>query len=220
MSENSNMQQTRRDILDILRRRGQATVDELVEDLAERRGQITSVTVRHHLGRLQQEGLVTTTEPLRKPSPGRPRHIYSLTPQADSYFPNNYHRLVAGLLGEIRRQLPPDGVNVILEGVADQWAAELDLSDLTFERRMDAVVEYMNSQGYTASWEASDEGAILHTVNCPYHLVAEGSASLCEMDMRLVASLAGAPPRRLARILAGDATCSYLIPVRANGTSV
>jgi len=208
------MQQTRRDILDILRRRGQATVDELVEDLAERRGHITSVTVRHHLGRLQQEGLVTTAEPRRKPSPGRPRHIYSLTPQADSYFPNNYHRLVAGLLGEIRRQLPPEGVNVILEGVADQWAAEQDLSGLPFERRMDAVVEYMNSQGYTASWEASAEGAILHTVNCPYHLVAEGSVSLCEMDMRLVASLVGVVPRRLARILAGDATCSYLIPTR------
>ncbi|MFN8377169.1 MAG: ArsR family transcriptional regulator [Anaerolineae bacterium] len=207
------MQQTRRDILDILRRRGQATVDELVEDLARRRGHITSVTVRHHLGRLQQEGLVTTAELRRKHSPGRPQHIYGLTPQADSYFPNNYQRLVAGLLGEMRRQLPAEGVNVILEGVAEQWASEMDLSDLPMQRRMDAVVEYLNGQGYSAYWEASDEGVILHTSNCPYHLVADGSISLCDMDMRLVASLVGAVPRRLSQMRAGDDTCSYLIPM-------
>lgn len=213
------MQQTRHDILEILRRRGQATVDELVEDLMRRRGHITSVTVRHHLGRLQDEGLVTTAELRRKHSPGRPQHIYSLTPQADAYFPNNYQRLVAGLLNELRRQLPPEGVNVILEGVAVHWAAEMDLSDLPMQRRMDAVVEYLNGQGYAASWEPGDEGVILHTSNCPYHLVAEGSVSLCEMDMRLVASLVGAVPRRLSEMKAGDDTCSYLIPLNAAGMS-
>jgi predicted ArsR family transcriptional regulator len=207
------MQQTRRDILEILRRRGQATVDELVEDLLQRRGHITSVTVRHHLGRLQDEGLVTTSELRRKHSPGRPQHIYGLTPQADAYFPNNYQRLVAGLLTELRRQLPPDGVNVILEGVAQQWAAELDLSDLSLQRRMDAVAEYLNGQGYLATWEMGDEGIILHTANCPYHLEADGSLSLCDMDMRLVASLVGVVPRRLTRMKSGDETCSYLIPI-------
>ena len=207
------MQQTRRDILEILRRRGQATVDELVEDLLTRRGHITSVTVRHHLGRLQDEGLVTTSELRRKHSPGRPQHIYGLTPQAEAYFPNNYQRLVAGLLAQLQRQLPPEGVNVILEGVAEQWAAELDLTDLPLERRMDAVVEYLNGQGYSARWEAADDGVILHTSNCPYHLATDGSISLCDMDMRLVASLVGAVPRRLSQMKTGDETCSYHIPL-------
>jgi predicted ArsR family transcriptional regulator len=212
------MQQTRRDILEILRRRGQATVDELVEDLLRRRGHITSVTVRHHLGRLQDEGLVMTSELRRKHSPGRPQHIYGLTPQADAYFPNNYQRLVAGLLSQLQRQLPADGVNVILEGVAQQWAAEMDLSDLPMQRRMDAVVEYLNGQGYVASWETTGEGIVLHTSNCPYHLVADSSISLCDMDMRLVASLVGAVPRRLSRMQSGDETCSYLIPLTVGGT--
>jgi predicted ArsR family transcriptional regulator len=206
------MQQTRRDILDILRLRGQATVDELVDDLARRRGHITSVTVRHHLNRLQEEGLVTAAELRRRNSPGRPQHVYNLTPQAEAHFPNNYQRLISGLLNELRRTLPPDGVNVLLEGVAQQWASELDVNGMPFEQRMDAAVDYLNGQGYRASWENSDEGVILHTTNCPYHLVNDQSVSLCDMDMRLIASLAGGVPRRLSRMKAGDESCSYLIP--------
>lgn len=211
------MQQTRRDILEILRRRSQATVDDIVDDLIQRRGAITSVTVRHHLGRLQDEGLVTTAELRRKHSPGRPQHIYSLTEKADAYFPNNYQRLVTGLLSEIHRQLPPEGVNVILEGVAQQWANDLELSALPLERRMEAVVEYLNAHGYDASWQAADQGYILYTTNCPYHQVADGDTALCEMDMRLVTSLVGAVPRRLTRLKTGGESCSYLIPFAADG---
>ena len=134
--------------------------------------------------------------------------------QAETFFPNNYQRLVDGLLTELRRQLPPEGVNVILEGVAEQWAAELDLSDLpVWERRMDAVVDYLNGQGYSARWEPGDGGVILHTANCPYHLATDSSVSLCEMDMRLIASLIGVVPRRLSQLKAGDETCSYHIPL-------
>ncbi len=214
------MQQTRRDILEILRRRGQSTVGDLVEELTRRRGKITSVTVRHHLGRLQEEGLVANAELRRKNSPGRPQHIYSLTDRADAYFPNNYQRLVSSMLAEMRRQLPDDGVNVILEGVAQQWAEESTVADLPVQRRMDAVVEYLSTQGYEASWESAPEGFILHTSNCPYHLVAEGNLALCEMDMRLVASLVGAVPRRLTRMKMGDDTCSYLIPASADESSI
>jgi predicted ArsR family transcriptional regulator len=206
------MQQTRRDILEILRRRGQATVDDLVEELTQRRGSITSVTVRHHLGRLQDDGLVANEQLRRKNTPGRPQYVYSLTDRADAYFPNNYQRLISSLLAELRRQLPDDGVNVILEGVARQWAQETPIAHLPIQRRMDAVVEYLSMQGYEASWERQPDGYVLHTTNCPYHLVAEGNVALCEMDMRLVASLVGAAPRRLSGMRAGDETCSYFIP--------
>lgn len=210
------MQQTRRDILEILRLRGQATVDDLVDELTRRRGSITSVTVRHHLGRLQEEGLVTNAQLLRKNRPGRPQHSYGLTERADAYFPNNYQRLVSALLTEIQRQLPDDGVNVILEGVAQQWAEESTVADLPMKRRMEVVVEYLSSQGYEASWQPTPEGYVLHTSNCPYHLVAEGNDALCAMDMRLIASLAGAVPRRLASMKAGDCACSYLIPAASD----
>lgn len=207
------MQETRKHILEILRLRNHATVDEIVDELQRRRGSITSVTVRHHLLRLQKEGLISTPELKRRVSPGRPQHVYTLTPKAKEQFPGNYHQLAAGLLDELCRRLPESGVNVILEGVADQLAQQADIPVEGFEERLHCVVEYLTRQGYEARWETSEDGYILHTTNCPYHQLGDRTTLLCTMDMRLIASLLGVVPRRIKHVAEGDDTCSYLLPV-------
>jgi predicted ArsR family transcriptional regulator len=206
------MQSTRRLILDILRARGQATVEDIVAELRKRRGAITAVTVRHHLMRLQEEALITSPELRRRNSPGRPQHVYALTDKANEIFPNNYQRLVESLLQEIQKQLPLEGVNVIIEGVAAQFATEANLPEMPIPEKLDAVVAYLNQQGYNAHWETCDGGYRLHTSNCPYHHTAHGTEALCEMDMRMIAQLIGVVPRRVGQISHGDQTCAYFIP--------
>jgi predicted ArsR family transcriptional regulator len=209
------MQQTRRHILDILKRRGEATVDEIVEELQQRRGKdITAVTVRHHLARLQEDNLIAAPQLRHRSTPGRPQHVYALTEKAVLQFPNNYQRLAAGLLQGLQEHLPPDGVNVILEDVAVHMAEEAEIPDAPLEERLEMAVEYLNTRGYNASWEVSGQDYILYTANCPYHQLAHSSTALCDMDMRLVASLVGAVPRRLSHVRAGDTTCAYRIPDR------
>lgn len=207
------MQETRQHILEILRERGQATVDDIVADLRKRRGKITAVTVRHHLMRLQEEDLITSPEMRRRSTPGRPQHIYSLTDKAQEHFPNNYQRLVAGLLTQIQRALPPDGVNVILEGVAQEMASEVEIpDDLPIPERLRVAVQYLNDHGYEACWAKEEAGYVLKTSNCPYHHVTLASnGSLCTMDMHLVAALVGSIPRRIEHMTEGDHTCAYLI---------
>jgi predicted ArsR family transcriptional regulator len=207
------MQETRRLILEILRKRGYATVDEIVEALRQlREDDITPVTVRHHLGRLLEEDLVTTPQLRRRTSPGRPQYVYTLSHKAREQFPSNYQNLVSGLLVALRNQLPPEGVNVILEGVADQWADQAAIPDLPMFERMNLAVLYLTQQGYEAEWEIASNGYILHTLNCPYHAIAEREQALCDMDIRLIATLLNVVPRRLSHIIEGDQTCSYLIP--------
>ncbi len=210
------MQQTRQYILDILKERGQATVDELVADLRKRKGEITAVTVRHHLTRLQQEDLITAPEPLHRSTPGRPQHVYMLTEKARGCFPDNYQPLTAHLLGEMAQSLPSSQVNVIMEGVADRMAVEAAIPDAPLQQRLDGAVDYLNQHGYDAYWEKCEGGFVLHTANCPYHRVAEHTHALCEMDMRLVASMLRVVPRLLNRIAGGAATCAYLIPDKHN----
>lgn len=206
------MQETRRYILDILKEHNQATVDDIVDLLQTRRGkEITAVTVRHHLGVLQQEGLITEPELRHRSTPGRPQHVYMLTDKAQSVFPNNYQKLVSEILSQIQHQMPENGVNVILEGVADSLASQAYIPDLPLNERLDAVTHYLNEQGYEAYWEHSDDGYVLHTRNCPYHNLATTTEALCEMDMRLIATLVGSVPRRLSRISQGDPSCAYLI---------
>ncbi len=206
------MQETRQHILEILRARKQATVDEIVDDLRKRRGPITAVTVRHHLARLQEDGLLTEPELLHRSTPGRPHHVYALTKRALDHFPTDYHYLVSELLVQVSKRLPSGGVNVILEGVAEQMVEDAHIPDLPPGERLELVVDFLNAHGYEAFWEQVDEGFVLHTSNCPYHHIASSNRALCEMDMRLVASLMGVVPRLLTRVSEGGETCSYLIP--------
>ncbi len=210
------MQETRQHILEILRERGEATVDDIVADLQRRRGNITPVTVRHHLTQLQKDNLITTPQLRHRSAPGRPQHIYALSEQAHQYFPNNYQPLLDNLLQHLKEQLPPREVNVILEGVADRMAAEAEIPDTPFPEKLDHVVTYLNEHGYNARWETHADGYLLQTTNCPYHQFSNDNIVLCDMDMRLVASLLGVVPRLLERMSAGDASCTYLIPDRSS----
>ena len=208
------MQETRRTILEILRRRRQATVDDIVAELQRRRGHITAVTVRHHLKLLQEEELITTPELRRRTTPGRPQYVYALTSKALDHFPNNYQHLTQSLLEQMQKCLPPAGVNVILEGVADQMATEAAIPQCDLAEQLDMAVDYLTDRGYEAHWEPSSEGYVLFTSNCPYHHISEDNPMLCEMDMRLVASLLSVVPRRITHVIDGDDTCSYLIRPR------
>jgi len=207
------MQQTRQHILDILRENGDSTVDDIVSELQKRRGRdITAVTVRHHLARLQEEDMIASPQLRHRNTPGRPQHVYTLTEKAINQFPNNYQRLAEGLLQSIREKLPPSDVNVIIEGVAENMAQQAQIPDLPLQQRLDVVVKYLDEQGYSAHWEPCAEGFTLYTTNCPYHKIAETDHTLCEMDIRLVAALLGVVPRRVGHIMNGDLGCAYLIP--------
>ena len=61
------MQATRQRILEILKERNTATVEELAYDLG-----LTPVTIRHHLDILRSEGLVQAPQVKRRDTPGRP----------------------------------------------------------------------------------------------------------------------------------------------------
>lgn len=216
------MQETRRRILDILKQRKQATVDDIVIQLRSHdEKHITAVTVRHHLGVLFEEGYVTEPELRHRNTPGRPQNVYMLTEKAHGLFPNNYSRLVTALMGQIEKHLPPNGINVVFEGVAAEMAAEMgddgSLDGLSYEQRLDMVVGYLNERGYEADWETGQDGYMLHTRNCPYHAVAQTTDTLCTMDMRLITSLVGVVPRRIARLSSGDEACTYLFPHVVSG---
>lgn len=206
------MQETRRQILDILHERGEATVDDIVADLSALRGSITSVTVRHHLAKLQDEGLVNTPQMRHRASPGRPRHIYALTTQGNAHLPNNYQDLAANLLKQMKSELPEKQINVIIEGVADNMAIDACIpANKSLRERLNAVVEYLNQHGYEARWTVHPEGYVLETMNCPYHDIAAENQQLCQMDMRMISQMLGVVPRLIARVAEGDDACSYLV---------
>ncbi|GAB4549174.1 MAG: hypothetical protein OHK0023_13230 [Anaerolineae bacterium] len=212
------MQHTRRHILEILRERGECTVDELVEALQARiQHPITGVTVRHHIDVLRSEDMVSPPAVKRSGAPGRPQYVYSLTEKAREQFPNNYQNLLTAFLEQLKAKLDAPQVNVILEGVADQMVNQAQLphpalNAIPLEVRLDHVVNYLNTHGYDAEWRFHEQGYLLYTRNCPYHHIAQSHAELCGLDMRLIAGLIGIVPRSLGRIADDNDACVYLLP--------
>lgn len=212
------LQETRRHLIDILKKHGPLTVDQIVEHLHERADKkVTAATVRHHLEILKENGIIDTPQVKRRNHPGRPKHLFELTEKADDYFPTNYANLAEGLLRQIKSTLPDNQINVILEGTAQEMAAQANIpAHLPMEKRLDYVIEHLNRQGYQASWHEGNyqdaEGFILETSNCPYEKVVETHDDVCVVDIVLISSLLGIVPRRVSHKSANHDVCAYFIP--------
>jgi predicted ArsR family transcriptional regulator len=209
------IQETRRNILEILKDHGDLTVDEIVgilHDRAEKK--VTAATVRHHLDVLKENGMVDTPDVRRRDTPGRPQYVFALTEKAGDFFPSNYAGLAEGLLSHIKASLPGPQFNVILEGTAREMASKANIpDDLPLDERLDLVIDHLTEQGYQASWHPAEDGFILETSNCPYEKVVQSHDDLCMVDMYLISTLLGIVPRRTGRRAEGDASCSYFIPL-------
>lgn len=215
------IQETRQHILEILKGSGDATVDEIVDELHTRtEKRVTAATVRHHLDVLRMNGLVEAPAVRRRDTPGRPQYVYHLTEKALDLFPTNYAGLAHSLLNQLHQHLPSNQVNVIIEGAADQMAASAAIPDLPMPERLNYVVEFLNQQGYRAQWRAAtDEGLgwVLSTENCPFEKLSKDHDDVCYLDMRLMTNLLGGlVPRRLGTIAEGATSCDYFIPAVAS----
>lgn len=210
------MHPVRRAVLEILKREDQATVSELAERL-----EMAPVSVRHHLDLLIGDGLVTTPRVLRSSTAGRPQQVYTLTPEADAYFPNSYRQLASGSLAALKRTLPAEEVLAVMRSLARDTAAPAaaKLADLPPEQRLRRAASVLNELGYMAGYEEDADSIVLNTCNCPYSDLAPEHPELCHMDLALVMELTGLEPERVHHMGAGDSRCSYRFDLRNEHTN-
>ena len=205
------MQITRERILNILKERDQATVDELSQELG-----LTAVTVRHHLDILRREGFIAAPLVHRRKSPGRPQYTYTLTEKASAFFPKRYAHLASLVLSEVHARLSPAEVDQMMKRIAERIASQAILPDEgDFEARLAAAVEFLDALGYMARWEHHNDGDyLLHVDNCPYEQVARQDRKVCAIDQALLAHLLGLSPQRISWSARGEYRCTYIIPHR------
>jgi predicted ArsR family transcriptional regulator len=208
------MQVTRQRILEILKERAAATVEELGKEL-----DLTPVTIRHHLDILRSEGLVQAPKVKRRDAPGRPQHVYALTDAADEYFPKNYAGFADLMLHEIRERVEPQELDSILHGVAKRMVdqAPPQPPGEAMPQRVERVVRFLTGKGYNADWEMIDGGYIVRAHNCPYHDIAKDHIEPCVMDMAMISQMLGQTPQRLEWMVGGNNACVYLVKAGSNG---
>jgi predicted ArsR family transcriptional regulator len=203
---------SRETILTTLRRRGQCSV----ADLAKQAG-ISSVSVRHHLGSLQAEGLVEVRE--ERHGVGRPRLIYQLTEAGLERFPTRYLTLTNRLLNEMKEHLPESVVQTLFAEVASSMAREVgdELQGLPVEERLPRLLEILAQEGFEAKAEAEGNGDFRVTeLNCPYYRISVRHPEVCTLDASIISQALASPVRRQSCILSGDHVCSFMILASAH----
>ena len=202
------MQATRERILNILKERGQATVQELSNTL-----DLTTVTIRHHLDTLRREKLVAAPTVRHRKAPGRPQHVYKLTVEASDFFPKRYEPLIELILEEVRSQLSRDDVQAMMARIGTRIAEQVSVPlGASFEERITIAVDFLDERGYMAHWEKSDTGVYqVHVANCPYEGVAHRFREVCQIDHTLLTEILGPALGNMSQLGEPARHCTYVI---------
>jgi predicted ArsR family transcriptional regulator len=204
-----NMTSTRDKVLRTLLTRQRCTINELAEAVG-----INPISVRHHVTKLEAEGLVTSEE--ERHGVGRPRRLYFLTEDGMEQFPTRYLRLTVRLLEQLKETLPEPMVGELFSQVANDlvadYTSDLELDGIPLEERLDIVKDLLKNEGFTMEWERQDDGYHIREVNCPYYHVGQNHPEVCAVDQTLISNMLDVPVEKVKCILDGDSFCTYVVP--------
>lgn len=205
---------TRAEIVHLLKRQGNMSVDALAGELA-----ISKVAVRRHLDQLEEQGFVCHCA--ERCERGRPRYVYSLTTEGDGLFPDTSSEFACDMLEAIRRSFGDEAVDRLLADQASSLIETLsrDLDGLDFDGRVEAIAKRFNDRGFVTDVERLDDGSYrIVEHNCPIRNVAERYPKVCQEELRVYSEVVGARVEKPScRIANGGNACEYRIYERTPG---
>ena len=205
------MKSTRDKILQTLLKKPRSTINDLAEAVG-----INPISVRHHLGNLEKEGLVEGQE--ERHGVGRPRLVYLLTDEGMEHFPTRYLRLTTRLLSQMKESMPGPVVSKLFGQIAEDLANEYtsDMKNLSMEERLEFVKDMLAQEGFTVEWEKKDGKYQIHEISCPYYQIGVTHPEVCTVDQTLISKLLALPANKVQCILDGGAHCTYVVDAATN----
>jgi len=187
------MESTRQTILDILRRRRQATVEQLTKEL-----DLAPATVRRHLDILMRDRYVDVTQVRRET--GRPHYLFTLSEAGEDLFPKHYMRITNRLIEEVLALKPeetagrngPELARLVFDRMALHMAQRIAprLQGGTFADRIRGATRILaDEEGVVFDEQETDEGVLLVGRGCPCPRVADTHPEVCTLHQRLLSRL-------------------------------
>lgn len=205
-----NVKSTRERVLQTLLTHQHCTINEIADAV-----EINPISVRHHITKLQADGLVKSAE--ERHGVGRPRRVYFLTENGREHFPSRYLRLTLRILEQLKETVPQPMVNQLFMQIAEDLAAEHspELAGLSTEERLELVKKVLTNEGFTVDWERQGEYYQIRESNCPYFHVGQNHPEVCSVDQTLISTVLSVPAEKIQCMLYGDAHCTFIVPVEA-----
>jgi predicted ArsR family transcriptional regulator len=202
MSESSDRQ-----LLDLIRRRGPLTVNEMADLLG-----VTGTAVRNRLARLLGTGLVERRA--EHVGRGRPRHRYQASVEAHKRLGQNYADLALALWEEMMGTVADRKLRRILFTRLTDRLAEMYRTKVTgeeWEGRLVQLSHLLHDRGVEAEVARDDAGLapILRQHSCPYYELAEVDRAICALERKMFEKVLGRGLRLSQCRLDGDRSCDF-----------
>ena len=200
------MRSNREKILENLGVTRQATIQKLADQL-----DINPITVRHHLLRMHEEGLVTSTE--KRNGVGRPHLVFQLTNQGRQRVSTNYHQLVKNLLESVQTLFGRQASSELLIAVGQEMAKSYDLKidQENLPVTMNTFCDMMTNEGFQIEWEHKDNLVIIRNTSCPYYNFENSNRDLCKLDQSFFSTLLGKELQLEQFTVETDSNCSHCV---------
>jgi DeoR family transcriptional regulator, suf operon transcriptional repressor len=206
------MGNTRELVLKHILRHQNSTINDLAEAVA-----INPISVRHHIGKLEGEGLVESKE--EKHGVGRPRRVYYLTERGMEHFPARTLRFTNQLLDGLKEHLGPEEYGRVFDRLASNLAESYllgrDIEKLGLDERLSLVSECLTNEGFSVTVERMNDEIAIKETSCPYYYLGQTHGEVCTIDKTLISKVLDADPQRTTCILNGDSHCTYVVPLSA-----
>jgi predicted ArsR family transcriptional regulator len=196
-----------RNTLLALKRRGEASVDDLADTLAT-----TPSAVRQQLAILRSAGLVASHQ--QRGQPGRPAALYHSTSQGEALFAQATGDLSVELLGYLEEE-DPDLVSRAFERRQHRRVEQVrdQLVGKSIDEKVAALAEILDGEGYMAGLDKlPDENYRVTLCNCAIWPVASRYGAACSTELEfLQAVLPEADVERVEHKVAGGYVCGYAL---------
>ncbi|MFO0908277.1 MAG: MarR family transcriptional regulator [Isosphaeraceae bacterium] len=198
---------TDRSLLDLIRRSGPLTVNEMADQLG-----VTPTAVRNRLTRLVGSGMVEREA--EHGGRGRPRHRYRASVEAHKRLGQNYADLAVVLWDEMMRTVQDRRLRRALFARTTERMAELYRSQVTgeeWEGRLVQLGSLLHGRGIEAEVTRSEGSVnpVLKQHSCPYYELAEVDRTVCAMERKMFEKVLGRSMRISQCRLDGHRSCDF-----------
>ena len=198
------MDSKRETILAFLKTRGHATLGEIAAHL-----EVSKQGALRHLETLEEAGLATVSS-AEAAGPGRPEHVYKLTPAAGERFPDGHRELTAELVDFMSQQQLREFFARRAARLEAEYAPRL--AGLDFEARVRELARLATEHGHMAEVvEVADGGLAIRHCNCPIQDVAARTGLPCINEQQMYERLLGTDIARTTWMAESADDCTYVI---------
>jgi predicted ArsR family transcriptional regulator len=198
---------TRGKIVGALRQRRSASAF----DLADQFG-LSPNAIRQQLVILERDGLIAGRSVRRGKT--KPTVEYSLTTEAERYFPQRYDKMLNAVLREIRTAGGDDAVKAVFEKIGKRTADRLGpvTTEEPAETRLAQVVSALKASGVEAELRRSEHGTLmLHEHTCPYASVVAEHPEACSAIHTILDRVAPGKAQQVESLATGGTECRFEI---------